>query len=184
MLEAGRRSVAAVIFLVLAGISGPLAAQGTLTVTVGERVRVSTESGATHVGLLSATTSGALEVQGEGGSQRFSVASVTRLDVSRGQKSHTLLGAGIGFAAGALVAVVHCSRDAGGFSDVGMCDLADDDLTLWVACVLGAIGGLAGGIAGDLIKTERWEEIPLERLRVSLAPQGDGGFALGFSVSF
>ena len=65
-----------------------------------------------------------------------------------------------------------------------MCDLADDDLTLWVAFVLGAIGGLAGGIAGNFIKTERWEEILLERLRVSLAPQGDGGFALGFSVRF
>ena len=65
-----------------------------------------------------------------------------------------------------------------------MCDLADDDLTLWVAFVLGAIGGLAGGIAGNFIKTERWEEIPLERLRVSLAPQGDGGFSLGFSVRF
>ena len=186
MLEAGRRSVAAVIFLVLACISGPLAAQDTLTVAVGERVRVSTESGATHVGLLSAMTSGALEVQGEGASQRFSVAFVTRLDVSRGQKSHTLLGAGIGFAAGALVGVVHCSGDAGGFSDAGKCDLSDDvDLTLWVTFVIGAIGGLAGGIiAGNWIKTERWEKVPLERLRVSLAPQRDGRFALGFSVRF
>ena len=102
MLEPGPRSVAAVSLLVLSCTSGPIAAQDTLTVAVGERVRVSTESGATHVGLLSAMTSGALEVQSEGGSQRFSVASVTRLDVSRGQKSHILLGAGIGFAAGAL----------------------------------------------------------------------------------
>ena len=30
----------------------------------------------------------------------------------------------------------------------------------------------------------RWEEIPLERLRVSLTPQLDGGFALEFSVRF
>ena len=69
MLEAGCRSVVAVFFLVLACISGPsaeIAAQDTPTVAVGERVRVSTESGATHVGLLSAMTSGALEVQGEG----------------------------------------------------------------------------------------------------------------------
>ena len=105
MLEAGCRSVVAVFFLVLACISGPsaeIAAQDTPTVAVGERVRVSTESGATHVGLLSAMTSGALEVQGEGGSQRFLVASVTRLGVSGGRKSHALLGAGIGFAAGAL----------------------------------------------------------------------------------
>ena len=111
MLETGRRSVAAVIFLVLACISGPsaeIAAQDTLTVAVGERVRVSTESGATHVGLLSAMTSGALEVQGPGGSQRLSVASVTRLDVSRGRKSNAGLGALIGFAAGAVGTVVYC----------------------------------------------------------------------------
>ncbi len=36
------------------------------------------------------------------------LASVTRLDVSGGQKSHALLGAGIGFAAGALGTVVYC----------------------------------------------------------------------------
>ena len=112
------------------------------------------------------------------------LAFVTRLDVSGGQKSHALLGAGIGFAAGALVGLVHCSGDAGGFSDAGTCDLADDDLTLWVTFVTGTIGGLAGGFVGILIKTDRWEEVPLERLRVSLAPQRDGGFALGFSVRF
>ena len=44
--------------------------------------------------------------------------------------------------------------------------------------------GLAGGIAGYFIKTDLWEEVPLERPRVSLTPQLDGGFALGFSVRF
>ena len=43
------------------------------------------------------------------------LASVTRLDVSIGRKRHALLGAGIGFAAGALVTVVACN---GG----GMCN--------------------------------------------------------------
>jgi len=99
------------------------------------------------------------------------LASVTRLDVSGGQKSHALLGAGIGFAAGALSAVV--------FS-VSSQDLS----TIEAALITGAIGALVGGITGYLIKTDRWEEVPLERLRVSLAPQRDGGFALGFSVRF
>ena len=124
-------------------------------------------------------TSGALEVQGEEGSQRFSVASVTRLDVSRGRKSHALLGAGIGFAAGALGAVVFCK-----VVEKGSCDLTDDDITLEAALITGAIGGVAAGIAGHFIKTDRWEEVPLERLRVSLTPQRDGRFALGFSVRF
>jgi len=53
-----------------------------------------------------------------------------------------------------------------------------------VALIVSAIVGAAGGIVGYFIKTDRWEEIPLERLRVSLTPQRDGGFALGFSVRF
>ena len=182
MLETGRRSVAAVIFLVLACISGPsaeIAAQDTLTVAVGERVRVSTESGATHVGLLSAMTSGALEVQGPGGSQRLSVASVTRLDVSRGRKSNAGLGALIGFAAGAVGTVVYCQA-----VDRGGCVLFSDDITLQLALIHGAGGGLLGLLVGHSMKTDLWEEVPLERLRVSLAPQRDRRFALGFSVGF
>ena len=50
------------------------------------------------------------------------------------------------------------------------------------------MGTVAGLIAGAVIKTDCWtdcwEAVPLERLRVSLAPQRDGRFALGFSVSF
>ncbi len=106
------------------------------------------------------------------------LASVTRLDVIRGQP-HAKLGAGIGFAAGFVGGIVYCKT-----VDVSGCVLFDDDLTLWVAFVIGAMGGLAGGITGYFIKTDRWEEVPLERLRVSLAPQRDGGFALGFSVRF
>jgi len=67
----------------------------------------------------------------------------------------------------------------------GGCELAyDDNATLKAALIVSAIGAVAGGIVGYFIKTDRWEEIPLEGLRVSLAPQPDGGFALGFSVRF
>ena len=107
------------------------------------------------------------------------LASVTRFDVSQGQKSHTLLGAGIGLAAGALGAVVFCE-----VVEKGSCELFDDDIRLEAALITGAIVGLAGGIVGNFIKTDRWEKVPLERLRVSLAPQRDGRFALGLSVRF
>ena len=35
-----------------------------------------------------------------------------------------------------------------------------------------------------LIKTDRWEAVPLDRLRVGLAPQRDGRLMLGFSAGF
>ena len=107
------------------------------------------------------------------------LASVTRLDVSRGRKSWVGLGIFIGVPAGALGAVVYCKT-----LDVSGCKLFGDDLTGAVAIAFGALGFLAGGIVGHFVKTELWEEVPVERLSVSLAPQRDGGSALGFSVRF
>jgi len=41
-----------------------------------------------------------------------------------------------------------------------------------------------GAVIGALIKTDRWEEVPLDALRVSFVPQRDGRFGLGMSVRF
>jgi hypothetical protein len=44
---------------------------------------------------------------------------------------------------------------------------------------------LLGVIIGGFIwKTDRWEEVPLDRLRVSFGPQRDGRFGFGASVRF
>ena len=115
MLEAGRRAVAAVIFLVLVCISGPsaaIAAQDTLTVTVGERVRVRTLSGATHFGVVGAVRSSTLELQVAGEPVvSLPLTSIERLEAQRGQRRSRgkgairglLIGAGVGGGLGALV---------------------------------------------------------------------------------
>ena len=52
------------------------------------------------------------------------------------------------------------------------------------ALVGGAIGaGLGAGIR-LAVKSDRWEEAPLDRLRVSVLPQRGGGLGLGVSVRF
>ena len=79
---------------------------------------------------------------------------------------------------------VYCSMDGSEFSDEGKCETFGTDYTLLFAFLIGAGGGLVGGTVGYFNKTERWEEIPLDQLRVSLNPQREGGFALGFSVRF
>ena len=169
------RSIPFVLICIFGGASTEIAAQESLA--SGSRVRVTAPEcelrgqAATFRALRADTL--VLETT------QCPLASVTRLDVSGGQKSHTLLGAGIGFAAGALGAVVICE-----VVEKGSCELGDDDIRLEAALITGAIVGALGGITGYFIKTERWEEVPLERLRVSLAPQRDGGFALGFSVRF
>ena len=114
------------------------------------------------------------------------LASVTHLDVSRGQKSHARLGTVIGFLTGALSGAVI------GFSLGDDRPLFGEEPFPFSAENKAAIGFLLGGGGGAIIgwqigkavHGEQWEEVPLERLRVSLAPQRDGGFALGFSVRF
>jgi hypothetical protein len=104
---------------------------------------------------------------------------LTRLDVYQGQKSNLLLSMGIGFVAGAgLGALVGASMDCekAGFSDEASC-------TGLGAAGGAAVGLLVGTTAGLLIKSDRWEEVPLDQLRVSVVPQR-GGFRLGLSVAF
>ncbi len=51
--------------------------------------------------------------------------------------------------------------------------------------VIGGLGGLVtGAFIGLAIQTDRWQEVPLDRFRVSLGPQRDGGFGFGASVRF
>ncbi len=117
-----------------------------------------------------------------GGPSRLVIplASLTRFEVHRGGKSHVGAGAGYGALAGAVIGVgsaaILCSSDD--------CD----EYTGAVYLVLGGGGAVAGlligSIVGALITTERWEEIPLDRLRVSVVPQRDGRFGLGLSVRF
>lgn len=104
-------------------------------------------------------------------------ASVARLDVWRGQRSHLLAGAGIGLlvGAGAGLAITYasCTPDVDCFSA---------GITLFGAT---AAGGLSGGLVGALLwKTDRWEEVPLDRLRVTVVPQRDGRLGLGLAVAF
>ncbi len=102
------------------------------------------------------------------------LASLTKLEVSRGQKSRTLKGAGIGFlvggAAGLATAAIACAI-------AGDC-AADDPYTGLVYAVFGVLGAgvgtLTGAIIGSTIKVDRWETVQLDQLRVGLTPRGHG----------
>jgi hypothetical protein len=109
-------------------------------------------------------------------------ASVTRLDVQRGQKSNLLLGMGIGLFSGAGIGAAvlgYAGRDYCLGEETGWEQCA------WLGAGLGGAAGLImGTIAGFVIRTDRWEEVALDQLRVSLVPKRDGRFALGLSVAF
>jgi hypothetical protein len=106
------------------------------------------------------------------------LASVTRLEAYQGRRGHTWLGAGIGFAFGAVV---------GGVTGGNACKTLGCDDMSWAAVVGGGIGGLAGALLGGgigaLSRTDRWEEIALERVTVSIVTRHDG-FGLRASIAF
>ena len=143
-------------------------------------------------GALRALTSDSVFVQlfEEAESLALPLDSVERLDVLRGRKAHTtggvLLGAIVAGIGGGIIATLSyeepepCTEWC--FFE-GMWGAADDPFG--TGFVVGAaIGGFVGGWIGSMMKTDKWEEVPLDRLQVSFAPQSDGRFAFGVSLSF
>ncbi len=147
-----------------------LAAQDTLS--AGDKVRVTTEE--EHVvGYLTAIEGDQLRLDTTfrrlDTSLVLPLASVTKFEVSRGQNSKAGMGALVGLIVGAGV---------GAAFGIGLCNSLQDD-----NCVgAGVVGGLLfalptaglGALIGLTIKVERWETVPLDRIRVSLTPRGGG----------
>jgi hypothetical protein len=125
-----------------------------------------------------------LLVLSNGNTLALPLDAVTRLDVSRGRKTNTGKGAEIGFLLGGVVGAVI------GYASYEECEgvCFGDFGSGFAAFVGGLVGGLGGGAVGALIgsstKTDRWREVPLDRVRVSLGPQRDGRLGLGASVRF
>ena len=112
-----------------------------------------------------------------------SLASVTRLEVRSGRQRRwgrgALIGGIVGGAFG-LVGSVGYVADGCTFG----CDGQEAAIFASGIAFFGIGAGIIGAGIGALIKTDRWEEVPLDRLRVNVVPQKDGRFALGLSVSF
>ncbi len=146
----------------LFGQKAPLVAQG-------DRVRV-TAPNERVVGTFTVLKPDTLVVSVESRRLAIPFASVTSLEVSRGQKSKSGKGALIGLGAGAAAGVVTAL--------VGCADNSCDDVTGLVVLIFGAGGALGGvligAVIGSFIQTDRWETVPLDRIRVSLTPRGGG----------
>jgi hypothetical protein len=100
------------------------------------------------------------------------LASIRKLEVSRGRKSHTVLGGAIGFAVGFVPMFALCQ--AGSCGDLGdgvtTCCL---EMGVWTGTLTGVVGALLGSK-----KVDQWEEMPVDRLRVSIVPHRDRGITI------
>ena len=110
------------------------------------------------------------------------LTSVTRLEVHRGTRNQVgkgaLIGFGIGAGFGALIGLGTSTQQC------SMICFSPSESAAIGAAVIGIPGLLIGIVAGALSKSDRWEEVPLERVRVSFAPLGGGTCSLGLSVGF
>ncbi len=105
------------------------------------------------------------------------VESVTGLELSRGKYSRLgkgaliggLIGGGLGFGLG-----VAAAAESGGFYDPGA------EAIPMAAALLGVMGAGVGGVIGLLSPGERWEEVPLDRIRIEAGVDvtSDGSVAL------
>lgn len=111
------------------------------------------------------------------------LASVTRLETPRGRKSKMVAGAIIGglvVGSGSYATWAHIC-DPGEERGSQVCGWG----VVSTMALAGTGGGfLLGGLIGALIKTDRWEEVPLNPLRVQPVATLDGRIGLAASVSF
>jgi len=154
-----------------------LRAQGPWPVGLGQRVRVTTDSGPWIGTLVHQDTSG-LTLHGPGLSDSSAVTipldRVRQLEISVGRQSNAGKGALIGFGLGAATGLalgIGCASSDSLFQCTG-------GQVIQATVVIGLVGAGVGGLLGLASSSERWEKIAAGPVHVSLAPH-----RLGLSVS-
>ena len=110
----------------------------------------------------------------------FPLAFVTLLEVGRNRRyagRGAVIGLALGGVGGGVLFGVACANDPFLGDATGTCAVVG-------AVFLGTGGALIGALIGAMSTGTRWEEVPLDHLRVSFVPQSDGRFSLGWSVRF
>ncbi|MEJ2238758.1 MAG: hypothetical protein P8X82_10715 [Gemmatimonadales bacterium] len=173
----------AIAQLTLMLIASPnLLAQETIAIEPGRIIRITVPALgiSQQVGEFEALHDGTLVVSANSRLQ-YPLSTVSRLEVYRGRQSHPWRGAGIGFLTGyATGFLVWVAAAEGCYEGASTASCA--------AVLGGGVGAIAGTIIGAfvggvLVKTDRWDEVPLDGVRLSLMPRPDG-FGVGASFAF
>jgi len=168
-------------------VAAPLSAQQPQQLRPGQRVRVSVDSLPQRqlrlVGTVASLSPGYLVLMGaDSGPLTIPVRIVRKLEVSSGTTgSKAAEGALLGFlggaSVGALIGVLGIPRC--GFRRA-TCEFA----TPVGAAIGGLVGMFVGGVIGAQVSRERWESVPLDRLRVTVLSRPGSRLGLGFSLGF
>jgi hypothetical protein len=155
-----------------------LAAQTEVSpVLLDSRVRVTTHSapGLATAGTLESWNGHSLELSGSGfAPQTIPLSDLAKLEISRGKKGHwlagTLIGTGLGIGAGLLAASANNVDDPASndpFSGFAA-SVSEQGVDMSIVFVSTLAGAGLGALVGSLIKTEKWEEVPIP----TTAPRG------------
>lgn len=142
----------------------PVAIDRASDLAPGARVRVTALGGARHQltgSILTLDEKALTIIDQDGQAVKVPRELLTRLDVSWGRKRNVLPGLLIGAVAGGLMAAILPLCD----SYDGTCSTRGELLTGGVI----AFGGI-GAAVGAIVKSDKWVEMPLGRVRVGLQP--------------
>lgn len=172
------RALAAVLTLSLLVPFTTLSAQELPPVKPGDRVRVTApDLGIRKQAATFEAWRGDTLVIVADSIMNFPLAFVTLLEVGRNRRyagRGAVIGLALGGVGGGVLFGVACANDAFLGDATGTCAVVG-------AVFLGTGGALIGALIGAMSTGTRWEEVPLDRLRVSLVPQRNGRLALGMS---
>lgn len=170
--------IASLVVTLILTASADVVAQQESLVAAGAKVRVSAPD-FKLVGTAAGLEPDTLLMESRDARLAIPLSPLAKLEVHRGRKSNTGNGALIGFVSGAVIGAAMgaapCPENA------YVCIEGWEGAALGGG-VLGAVGAGLGALVGAVMRTDRWEEVPLDRLRVGLAPQKELGLMV--SVSF
>jgi hypothetical protein len=144
--------------------------------TVGSKVRLRTPAIGRVRGVVIEVKEAFLHVHTDDqGSVRVPRETISELEVSAGRRRRAMKGMLIGAAIGGAVSAL------GEYVQPGRSMPSSDRAEVIGAGV--ASGATIGAATGFFIKSERWRSVPLERVRLSVAPRRKGGISLSLSVT-
>lgn len=183
------------VSILLAASPTILTGQEPTTLNPGTRVKVSPSDTASHflVGPIVSIGGGMLVVdtktdgpQGGPVPVEIPLASIGSIEVSRGMRSHGGTGAVVGLLLGAVGGALW-----GSATGEETCPengwlpcFEKGEMAVFGAITLGGLGAGLGWLVGHAIRSERWETIPLDNIRVGVAANPDAGVAFAASVRF